>query len=134
MSANHTLHLDITTRQDSQSPRSLIGRPANYLVRDVAEDQVGRFRLRASQGERQVINNGVRDARYVAVVARYLVQDDALPEPVAPGDFAPFAYRLNGETVAQSCDGFFVHAGTVTDLQVTTPYDTNEIELVVVFG
>ncbi|MEQ9366395.1 MAG: hypothetical protein RIF32_19295 [Leptospirales bacterium] len=134
MSANHTLHLDITTRQGSQTPRSLVDRPVNYNIRDVEEDQVGRHRLRASQGERQIINNGVRDARYVAVVARYLVQDDALPEPVAPGDFAPFSYRLNGETLAQSCDGFFAHAGTVTDLRVTTPYDTNEIELLVIFG
>lgn len=134
MSANHTIHLDITTRHGSQTPRSLMGKAATYLVRDVEEDQVGRFRLRSSQGERQVINNAIRDARYVAVIARYLVQDDALAEPVAPGEFAPFSYRLNGETTPQPCDGFFVHTGTVTDLRVTTPYDTNEIELIVIFG
>lgn len=134
MSVTHSLHLDITARAGSTTPRTLLGKAVVFNVRDAIEDQIARVRLRGSMGERQIINNGARDARYVAVIARFLEQDDALPEPIAAGNFAPFSYRLNGESTAQQCDGFFVHTGAVSDLHVSTAYDTNEIELLVIYG
>lgn len=134
MSTTHTIRIDVTSRAGSLAERSLIGKQVSFPIVEAAEDQLARVLLDAGQGEREISNNAASPARYVMILSRYLEQDDTLPEPVAPGDYAPFIYRLNGETVAQECSGLMVHTGPVQMLHVATAYATHPIELTVIFG
>lgn len=70
---------------------------------------------------------------YGIVIAKYIADDAAIG--VKAGDPAPLILRINGATIDNIYNkGFAFLPSNLTDLKVSTTYDTNKIEVQVRLG